>query len=688
MTAVTAALTLAVCAAAWAAPECLVPRWEYVPTQAPFTHILDYGDISGDDYVASLEHGPPHMITHHKLTVSHPYFGPMCDLNRIRAGEPEMSAAEAVEQYRQNREQVEDYIRRAHAVGVQVVTSYVCMMTTGGEPDRRLGVWRFWDNWDAFSEFNIPPRPEDPITWQQRKPDGSEHHFYRKEHAAYAPMFRYSNCVNNPNWQAYARWIIEEAARAGLDGVFVDNAGSQRCYCDYCRAGFDAWLRERYAPEEIEELLGGDTSMAEDLGAGDLRAAETQLFWQQSIHDQLERIRAWGAEIRGSFYIYPNGLHHRAHYMATRFRDCDLGMDENSSGAFGGHPGIARRHVVAGLYMQHVNRNMLSFRCGPAIGARCRVSMMAYSGYPERDEANLGPNVNVGLLGLAEAAAFGGGGTYLMYRPSQHPWMADVRAMMNEFFAENADLYAGRYPWGQVAIFTPVAPNYFGDSGAFQAAGQALDVLSDRGLLVDLLTEQTFSPAALSRYQAVVVPAVRIMSDLQMDTLVRYARGGGTLILVGEDTATRDRLGRDRPQAGREALLAAADVVLSGSLSELIEGGAVELPAPLREDGAAPLVRFAAYVDDWGEPTDLTVHCVNYDVDIGTKNDRVGAVDSLRLTVPLPPGTTAAGAVLKTPGQDDLELDVTSRDGAAVVTVPRLDVYAFLHIPLERGGGQ
>ncbi|MGD9495525.1 MAG: hypothetical protein AB7Y46_04345 [Armatimonadota bacterium] len=669
-------------AAAWAAPDSLVPTWEYVPTQVPYTHILDYGtDIFGDEYLASLEVGPPHLITHHQLTISHPYFGPMCDLARIRAGEPEMSAAEAVEAYRRHREEVANYIERAHELGVEVVTSYVCLMTTGGEPDRRLGVWRFWDNWEAFAEFNLAPRPADPITWQQRKPDGSEHHFYTKEHPPYAPMFRYSNCVNNPNFQAYVRWIVEQAARAGLDGVFVDNGGSLRCYCDYCRAGFDAWLRARYTPAEIAELFGGDTGMAEDLSATDLRRAETELFWQESIHRQLARIRKWGAEIRGSFFVYPNGLHGRAHYMATRFRDADLGMDENSSGAFGGHPGVARRHVVAGLYTQHVNSNMLAFRCAPAIGAQCRVSMMCYSGYPQRDEANLGPNVHVGYLGLAEAAAFGGGGTYLMYRPSQHPWMAHVRATMNDFFARNADLYARRYPWGQVAIFAPVLPGYFGDSSAYQAAGQALDVLADRGLLVDLLTEQTFSPEAMARYQMVVVPSVRIMSDAQMQALIDYAEEG-TLVLMGGETAARDQFGRERPMDQRLPLLSAADAQTPGTLPDDL---AVKMPAPLRAHDVAPLVRFAAYVDDWEAPTDLTVHCVNYDVDIGTAHDRVGAIEDLHLTIPLPPGTTATSATLKAPAAEDVELPVTGGAGVAEVTIPRLDVYAFVHLTLAGG---
>ena len=71
----------------WAAPENLVPTWAYVPTQVPYTHILDYSaDIFSDEYLAALADGPPHLITHHQLTIAHPYFGPM-HLAKIRAGE-------------------------------------------------------------------------------------------------------------------------------------------------------------------------------------------------------------------------------------------------------------------------------------------------------------------------------------------------------------------------------------------------------------------------------------------------------------------------------------------------------------------------------------------------------------------------------------------------------------------------
>ena len=77
-------------------------------------------------------------------------------------------------------------------------------------------------------------------------------------------------------------------------------------------------------------------------------------------------------------------------------------------------------------------------------------------------------------------------------------------------------------------------------------------------------------------------------------------------------------------------------------------------------------------------------YCVNYAVDLGAAHDRVGSVENLRLTIPLPPGTRAISATLKAPGAEDTELALTAGEGGAQVTIPRLDIYAFVHLTLER----
>ena len=695
-------LVFAGAAAVSAAPECMVPTGEYLPTQVPYTHILDRSDVFAEDYLDQLKVGPPYLLENGMIQPTHQYFGPMCDLDALRRGEPGPSVQEFVQQYREKAEATREYVKQAKARGVQLVTAYICMNTIGGDPEKRTGFWHFYDNWDTFSEFQIPPRPpDDPETWQQLKADGSPFIAYTRAHLPYKPMFRWTNCINNPSWRTYQQWVTEEAARAGIDGFFVDNAGTQRCYCKHCQTKFAEWLKSRYTEEEIEELLGGDLSMSLDEDEhADLRKAEVQLFRQESIHDFLADVRRWGSDIHGSFFVFPNGLHRRSHFIGTRFRDCDLAMDENSVGTVGTHPGVAHMHIIAGLHIKHVNDNLVTFKYAAGTGARCRANLLCRSGYPKSDPANLGPNANVGALGIAEAAAFGGGGCYLHRGTKAHPWLAPVRANYNEFFEANADDYRGKYPFGQVGIIAFVLPNYFGDRSAFNGVDQALHVLAAQHILADLIPERVFTPAWISRYAALVMPYMPIVSDSQIAVLTDYVKQGGKLILLGKEVASRDRFGRDRDPQAAGQLLDAATARYDWDLAQAFAEGAPLSGLELCGKQATPLVRLSAYVDDPHEPTELVLHCVNYDVDLGLDHHRVGAISNLDLSVPLPANTRATSAVFKAPGEADVGLKVENGEGRAVaagsdrerspgrarLTIPELRIYGFVHISLQRAG--
>ena len=672
--------------AAAAAPVSPLPTGDYLPSQVPYTYILDRTNVLAPEYPGLLKEGPPVLHEGGDLTAGHPYFGPMCDLAALRAGRPEPDAAEWVARYRARRAAIQGFVKRAHAAGVQQAIAYVCMMTTGGDPRKRTGFWRFYDHWSAFAGFHIPARPaEDPEQWLQRKANGASQHFYAYEHPPYRPMFRYANCVNSPGWRTYMRWLVEEGARAGLDGVFVDNATSQHCYCPHCRDGFARWLRERYTPQELQECLGGDLSLQADLAKSDLRTAETRLFWAASIREFLGLIRQWGAAIRGSFFVFPNGLHHRAQNIAVLFPDCDLAMDENSSGATGGHPGVARSHVIAGLHITRVNDSMLSYRWAAGAGAHCRTNLMGYPGYPKADPANLGANAGVGALGIAEAAAFGGGGCYLHDGPKAAPWLGPVRARYNAFFHSNASLYRGMFPADRVGIAAFALPGFFGDRTTQSGIEQAVYALAERHIPADLIPERVFALEWIRRYPVLLVPQAPILSDAHLRALVEYARAGGTLVLWGEKVASRDALGRERPAGALEPLRAAA--------AAWHNGPALPDDAPWMRGLAvcaadvAPSARFALWADHPQRPGRLALHCVNYDVSLGTKHDDLGVVHDLTNAIPLPAGTRAATAVLKVPGEKDRRLPVESAGGVARVTLPELGIYAVVRLDLKRASG-
>jgi glycosyl hydrolase family 42 (putative beta-galactosidase) len=155
-----------------------------------------------------------------------------------------------------------------HATGVKWLIPYICNQTLVGNPDRRTGVWMFWDHWDEYTEFGVGERPEtDPIEWMARERDGRLHYNYELRHTAFTPndQFHYAPCQNNPGYQQFLKAVVVGIARCGYDGVFVDN-NNLNCYCEYCRSGFRERMTGMYTPEQLHDFFGWDTP--EEIEAG------------------------------------------------------------------------------------------------------------------------------------------------------------------------------------------------------------------------------------------------------------------------------------------------------------------------------------------------------------------------------------------------------------------------------------
>lgn len=50
--------------------------------------------------------------------------------------------------------------------------------------------------------------------------------FTGEYYPAYEPNLRYAACQNRPEWRYWTEKVVQKVARCGVDGVFVDNAGS------------------------------------------------------------------------------------------------------------------------------------------------------------------------------------------------------------------------------------------------------------------------------------------------------------------------------------------------------------------------------------------------------------------------------------------------------------------------------
>lgn len=208
-----------------------------VLTKVPFTYILDYGPdhICSPAYIQTITEAPPTLLHLGKDVPFTHNWGPIQALGgenqaygKRKPYAPEdyirrLSAAETG----QRAADLTRLARDLHQAGVKWVTPYICSMTLGGHPERRAGFWEFFDHWDEYQAFGLGPRPaSDPSQWLQLTPAGKPQFFYTFTGAfypAYEPNLRYAACQNRPEWRTWTEKVVENIARCGVDGVFVDN---------------------------------------------------------------------------------------------------------------------------------------------------------------------------------------------------------------------------------------------------------------------------------------------------------------------------------------------------------------------------------------------------------------------------------------------------------------------------------
>ncbi|HNT88135.1 MAG TPA: hypothetical protein PKL84_09750, partial [Candidatus Hydrogenedentes bacterium] len=220
-------------------------------THAPFTYEIDYtvGQAVDPEFRGRFEAFAPDL-----------YHGgsDLRYLGRYGFGSTMVEGRD--EPYERFLENSRAYVGYLRARGVRWVIPYLCNQTLSGNPATGYGAWEVYDRWDTLAgSLGLGERPSDPLEWMQREPFGALHYNYKRmvflERGMTAEDLRFAPCPNNPDWRRVCNAEARNAARAGYDGLFIDNC-IIRCYCRHCEERFQAYLRDRYTPDTLGEAFG------------------------------------------------------------------------------------------------------------------------------------------------------------------------------------------------------------------------------------------------------------------------------------------------------------------------------------------------------------------------------------------------------------------------------------------------
>ena len=691
------AMLLALCAL-WVSSAAAAPRDDWV-SGPPVTYVLDYGGkhLGYPEWLQMTTTAPPMLLHVGKDVPMTHNWGPIVALGGENQayGKGDNVRRLSPDELTERIAGLKEMVSSLHASGVEMVMPYICSMTIAGHHETRTGLWEFYDHWDEYAQFGIGPRPELDVTdWLQRTPEGDMVRFYSYTgdfYPAYEPNHRYAACVNNPAWQQWLYTVTRLVAECGYDGVFVDNSGSQRCYCDYCRNRFRDAMSAKYTAEQLRDLFGFATRADIHLGSKDdgLLWVETQRFWIESLHRHQVAIAAAGRAVVPGFRVFPNGGHGRPEHVKLAYPDSDHVMFEKSVGDFGTNPGLARFNVVGDIFINKYNDNIYEHKLVTATRSHARPIILSRGGYP-REQPELRLNEATACLGMAEAAAYGSGGGFLI-RP-QYDRFGPALKLYGAFFTDHADLYTGMVPHARVGLLCLPEQKLMGNADHIEMVQGLCRALSDAHVLFDMPMEEALVPDGLRRFDAVIMAGVKYLAPEQASALGDYVRAGGRLLTI-DPLPSHDLLMQPYDAA---SLYVVPGAVARGDADTILRLRSLPMRTVADDlstlTGAEPAVLFrgdapaprSIRINAWrGTPQAahrLVYHLLDYATALGDGAPGPAPVEGLSLRLPADEVKGRQVSVWEPGAEAPLSVDVSLDGDTAHLDLPPLRVYQVVAI--------
>ena len=626
-------------------------------------------------FAEELRQAPPDLLIVGKEAPFTHSMGPIASYGGENQTFPRLDGKDArsrlsPEQLRLKIAAIQKFIDEAHKSGVKRIAPYVSLITMFGDAEKRNGFWEFYDHWDEYAkEFDLGPRPAtDPIEWCQRDPEGKVYFKWGPHKPHYEPFTRYTVCANNPDWQQWARLFTRWIARCGYDGLWIDNAVEQRCYCRYCQA---------LAKELGSPLAPPSRALTDQEKMTRNRAA--QAAWLQGHLRLWDDLRREGERIRPGFQIYvnyielPNNADVTEHAELCMIEHCWLGVARLVwpgglwAASYPAMPDIAvLNNRTRPCPEPHIFDNIWAHQLSFAMRGGRGVHWL-YGAPAKGDAPAFEHNADSALLALAEAAAFGGGnavGVTTGDPYSKLEFNAGATAARKKFFKDflprHRELYEGLRPAGDVAIL--VFPN---QRTEWMIAAQRIhEALQWRGALCAVFDGDRVQPEALRGFAHVIVPGQPVLPDgmAKMD-LIRDSDP----VTESDCRAVTDAYQHKKP------------------IPPLRETAMMKL---CRERLAPEVAIFGPEVKNvqaalWAGDGRLVLHVLNYAVPIGRGNEgKVEPVRNLQIRLRLPAQAARITAVRAwSPGRAGaVDLKFTQERDRLVLTLPLVGVYEACEI--------
>ncbi len=524
-------------------------------TTSPIVYIIDY---TGDYFTkpGTLEQfraAPPDLLHVGKaVPISH-HWGPTClyqGENQYTGGPGHTLSRKNIalltpEALAERIETIRRTLERYHAIGIREIVPYISYHTVAGDHQKREGFWAFYDRWEDYAKWAGPRPPRDPFDWlvvdARGKFVGGSCGGYSPDY--YAPLHRYRACINHPDWAEWHRRLIRMIAEVGYDGCFVDNAGSDPCFCSYCKRLFAEFLAQSGDVAWVRRLSKGLRGEQLVLGSPDVPPMLVRRWRWLRTRDHLAMLREVGRQIRPGFAIFPN--HGRLDSALIVGAKCDRLMFEStfSPGILAADEPPDSADVAISVSSDPVQAKQMMYRY--SLGDRTTwMEMAAEVSMPSRVQVGKPATLAVKIVSVGDSLRDGDaaeGFHVVLHRSGTDDKVRVDLAPTGSVGGSGSSLNPKQPPVSLKGTWTPIRPGRYGVSfGFLYTDDQHADVTTRRARLDRLvwgrvcrshLAELLFTQHMRARTIYLGYEARKVgwenVQDLAIAEMAAFSGGGG-----------------------------------------------------------------------------------------------------------------------------------------------------------------